>query len=220
MLKRPLKIATLMLVATGATAFTFGGWAVVTVEDVPEYLTAGAPAKITYTVRQHGMTLLDHLNGKLVATNGRAEVVARSTDLSNGRYAATLTLPTPGAWTITVDGAWGVPYTVLRAMPVIPAGATPPRSAVPAEHGRQLFAAKGCVTCHVHGAVEGSGALKVGPDLTPKRYEAAFLARFLADPSIQRTPGMQNQMPNLMLKPAEISALVAFINADRQVSAR
>jgi len=62
--------------------------------------------------------------------------------------------------------------------------------------------------------------MNVGPNLTPKRYQADYLAKLLVDPSIARTPGQQNQMPKLGLKPAEITALVAFINADRQVSSR
>ena len=83
-----------------------------------------------------------------------------------------------------------------------------------------LYVAKGCVGCHVHGAVTGYVPMNVGPNLTPKRYQADYLAKLLVDPSIARTPGQQNQMPKLGLKPAEITALVAFINADRQVSSR
>jgi len=78
------------------------------------------------------------------------------------------------------------------------------------------------VTCHVHGAIDAADNkyLEVGPDLTPKRYDAAYLRRFLVDPSIApRTPGRQ-EMPALGLSQAELTALVAFINADHPLSAQ
>jgi hypothetical protein len=64
--------------------------------------------------------------------------------------------------------------------------------------------------------------MSVGPNLTPKRYQAEYRARLLVDPSVARTPGQKQTwtMPNLDLKTREIAALVAFINADRQVSTR
>lgn len=76
------------------------------------------------------------------------------------------------------------------------------------------------MTCHVHGSVEGSGEVPAGPELTPKRYVPDYLAKLLADPSSVASVMKPATMPNLGLKPAEITALVAFINSDRQVSAR
>jgi hypothetical protein len=77
------------------------------------------------------------------------------------------------------------------------------------------------VTCHVHGAVSAvdNKSLEVGPELTPKRYEAAYLRRFLANPSIQRTAG-RAEMPALGLSETERSALIAFINADHSLAAQ
>jgi hypothetical protein len=72
----------------------------------------------------------------------------------------------------------------------------------------------------VHDSAVGNNSIAVGPNLTPRRYQADYLAKLLANPSIARTPGQQSTMPNLGLKTAEIAALVAFINVDRQVSAR
>jgi len=109
--------------------------------------------------------------------------------------------------------------TKLSPIPAVVAGQRVKDVAV-ADVGQSLYVAKGCVGCHVHGAVTGYPAMNVGPNLTPKRYQAEYLAKLLVDPSIARTPGQQNKMPALGLKPAEISALVAFINADRQVSSK
>jgi cytochrome c2 len=76
--------------------------------------------------------------------------------------------------------------------------------------------AKGCGTCHVHRDVSGSGTVAVGPELTNLRLAPDFLQRFLADPA---TLGSTNRMPNLSLKPPEIAALIAFLNAERQAGA-
>jgi len=214
-------LASVATVALSASAYTFGGWAVVTVDDLPEYLTVGQPTKIAFVVRQHGMTLMGDVRPDVVATDGKTTVRATNpTMASAGHFAANLVVPSAGKWTVTVNSGWGKSAVTLYPISAIAAGATPPAPAPAEVRGQNLFAAKGCVTCHVHGSVEGSGFVTVGPDLTPKRYAADFLARFLADPSIQRTPGQQAKMPSLELKPAEISALVAFINSDKQVSAR
>jgi cytochrome c peroxidase len=89
-----------------------------------------------------------------------------------------------------------------------------------ADRGLRLFVAKGCATCHVHPDVTGSGEVKVGPDLTGRRFEADYLRRFLAEPSIATTRGPDGfEMPDLNLAPQEIAALTAFINGTRAASA-
>ena len=74
--------------------------------------------------------------------------------------------------------------------------------------------AKGCVTCHVHSAVQGR-SVSIGPDLTGRRYPAGFLGQFLANPAMISAPRSGTwDMPNLHLKQGEIAALVAFINGE------
>ena len=53
-----------------------GGWAVITLDNVPDYAVAGKPIELTYTVRQHGHTLLDDLHGTIEARSGRTAVDA------------------------------------------------------------------------------------------------------------------------------------------------
>jgi len=218
MSKRPLTVAALALAALAGTAFTFGGWCVVTVDDLPEYVTVGKPTEITFTIRQHGMTLLDNLQPVIGAKNGTAEVKANATTKGSGRYSASLVVPKGGDWTVTIHSGFMGNKVNLAPIPAIAAGATPPKPAIAADRGERLFIAKGCVTCHVHEEVAGSGLIKVGPNLTPKRYQPDFLAKFLADPSIARTPGKQEIMPKLELKPLEVVAITAFLNNERQVS--
>ena len=84
-----------------------------------------------------------------------------------------------------------------------------------------MFAARGCVTCHVHGDVRIAGELsEFGPDLTTRRFAADYLAKFLADPSIKPADDTGKQMPNPMLSTADIGPIVAFINSERRLSSR
>ena len=61
-----LKLAPALL--TGFIAM--GGWAVVTVKDLPEYFVAGQQYTIEFQVRQHGRTLLSGLRPELVIERG------------------------------------------------------------------------------------------------------------------------------------------------------
>ena len=54
-----------MLIVLPAMAYGAGGWAIVTVDDVPEYLVAGKPTEIGFTVRQHGATPLNGLQARI-----------------------------------------------------------------------------------------------------------------------------------------------------------
>ena len=215
-MSKRLTVAALVLVALVGTAYTFGGWCVITVGDLPEYVTVGKPTEIAFTIRQHGLTLMDKLEPVIAAKNGASEVKANAEAKGSGRYTASLVVPKGGDWTVTINSGFMNNRSTLAPIPAIVAGATPPKPASGADRGERLFIAKGCVTCHVHGEVMGSGTVAVGPNLTPKRYQPEYLARFLADPSIARTPGKNEIMPKLELKPIEVAAIAAFINEDRQ----
>ena len=56
------------------TAAVMGGWAVVTVENAPEYLVAGKPLDIDFTVRQHGFTLRSDLKPTIEAWSGSRRI--------------------------------------------------------------------------------------------------------------------------------------------------
>lgn len=196
-------------------ALHFGGWAVITVEDLPDQLVVGQPVTLTFAVRQHGRTLLSGLNPRIDAKAGGQTVRAAAVAVGTGRYAATLTLPRAGAWTITVYSGFGPSNLTLMPVPAANAG-RPAAEPTAAERGQRLFVAKGCLTCHLHDAVPASGAVKVGPDLSGRRFDADYLRRFLADPNIATTRGPGGfEMPNLNLAPREIAALAAFINGER-----
>jgi mono/diheme cytochrome c family protein len=215
MLRTLLHSRVAIAAALAALPVTHGGWAVVTVQDLPEAVVVGRPTTLTYTVRQHGRTLLTGLRGRVTAEHGglRVEVPAPPGE-SDGQYRATLTLTQAGAWTVTIHSGFGPSDLTLLPLPAVSAGVTAPVVAR-AEVGRRLFVAKGCVTCHRHDAVPNSGRVDVGPNLTVLRLDATFLSRFLADPGILPPDVRGQQMPDLGLAPSEIAALVAFITCRR-----
>lgn len=120
-----------------------------------------------------------------------------------------------------VAGLATVVLAALIAATVLPVSGGGKASA---EEGKALFLAKGCATCHVHAAVPTSYRVSVGPDLTQYTNSPEFLRRWLADPQSvkpQAAPafGPSGTMPNLHLSPAEIEALIAFLNRGQQSAA-
>src|SRR5207249_7612857 len=96
-----------------------------------------------------------------------------------GQYVASLTLPRAGAWTITIYSGFGNSRVTLPPLLAIAPGAQPPLTPPESERGRRLFVAKGCVTCHVHGDIEGRGPGAVGAALAGRRWPAACRKRFV-----------------------------------------
>jgi hypothetical protein len=190
-----------------------GGWAVVTVENPPERLVVGAPVTLEYTVRQHGKELLNDLNGNIEARSGGNIVRADAKRIANGKYAASVTVPSAGSWTITVNSGFGPSKTTMRPLMAVAAGA-PVMAMSDAERGEHLFAAKGCATCHVE--------MKVIPtDVRANKYDEKFVKQLLADPStMPKRHKAGVEMPNLNLKSAEIGALAAYLAGPNSTGTR
>lgn len=202
-------------------ALDAGGWVVVTVRHLPEYVVAGEPVTLTYGVRQHGMRLLDGLSGRIEARNGKDMIAAEAVRASEpGHYTASLTLPRAGEWALDIVTSFGGPRSGSRiTLLAIGRGERAPVLSE-SERGRQLYVAKGCDACHAHGAVVGRSTA-AGANLTTKRYAPEFLKQFLAHPP-RREPFVPGewQMPDLALQDKEIAALTAFLNADSAGTAR
>jgi len=213
-MKRRLKASLFAtLVLAPLTLASVGGWATITVKDLPDYVVAGQPTELAFTIRQHGVTPMDELAPVIEAksSTGEAKVKARP-GRAPGEYHATVTLSEPGDWKLTIHSGFGESRLTLMPVRALARGETAP-ALTDFDRGQRLFVAKGCVTCHTHKAVRGSGHVNVGPDLTVPRLAADYLKKFLADPSIQPPRG-DMKMPNLQLSAKEIDALSAFVNAD------
>jgi len=194
---------------------SMGGWAVISVQDLPDFAVPGRSFDLVFSVTQHGVKPLGDLSPTVEFTSGgdRRGVAAVAT-AEQGMYRATLEFPRPGDWTVTINSGFGssrvtlVPITAIQA-----AGALP--SLPEEERGRRLFVAKGCVTCHTHAEIPAAKSWNMGPELTGRRYPEEFLTQRLTDP---KSVMPEAKMPNLHLKPAEIVALTAFINMERQAA--
>ena len=230
-----LGILGVVLVASSVAFASMGGWAVVTVAKVPDAWIAGKPLQLAWQVRQHGVTRLEGLKPTLEARAGSRRITgttwAFNEDGQKG-YRGSITFPERGDWQVTIHSGFGrsravlVPWRVVDSVTAVRGTVEThlPKIGVPAlsesERGRRMFAATGCVTCHVHRDVGIAGEVSdFGPDLTDRKFPAAYLARFLADPTI-KPPTNGKQMPSLALREKDIAPLIAFINGERRLTSR
>lgn len=126
--------------------------------------------------------------------------------------------PSPGDSAATSTAMVDVGAPALTAPEASTPAAADQPAAAPYEQGRELFIAKGCITCHRHKAAGASGSYEVGPDLTmiesvpydnlPNSED--FLRKWLKDPGAIKP---STAMPNLGLTDEEIEELLAFLVA-------
>jgi len=285
---------TLLSALASAIPVFAGGWAVVTLDELPTDVVAGKPLRIGFTVLQHGRTPMTELEPTITAKSpyGEKLIFNAVTEGKPGHYAATITFPREGEWewsiqAFTMDQPMPVltvaaptaasasqpvktepvaaiisPLLILRMLALglgliglvvafrrrsrlavaltafcllagfalFMAGAgtasgleaqSRPSSEVPVnlslsqvESGRQLFIAKGCVTCHTNTKIPrnmtGSITLDMGTNLSNVSASPEALRLRLKDPSSVKS---DTQMPDLNLSDAEIEALITFINS-------
>jgi mono/diheme cytochrome c family protein len=218
--------AAVLLIAVVAYA---GGWAVVTINDFPEYAVAGKPFAGTFSVRQHGLTMLSDLKPIIHASSpGEPEIkVAAKPSAREGEYRFELTLPKPGDWQIAVDSLFinylvgnrvdesphqpNAGYVAIPLKVVAPGNAPAAMTAV--QRGKWLFNAKGCNACHNKGAVPVMGG--IGPDLSRLKLTPEYTRSLLSDPAatLKLKKVEYGQMPNLHLTLQDINALTEYLLA-------
>jgi cytochrome c551/c552 len=213
-----------LVVLASVGAVRFGGWAVVSVEKIPDHWTVGKPLQLSFQVRQHGVQHIEGLHPVVTARSGSRTINGVTWEFREEGvtgYRSRLNFPQSGDWQVTINSGFGKSRAVLIPWRVVEANEAEPAAFPEAERGRRLFAAKGCVSCHVHKAVDVGGELQdFGPDLTPRRFAADYLAKFLADPSIKPAARTGMEMPNPRLNAKDIAPLVAFINSERRLTSR
>ena len=225
MTRRTLSAALVLTFVATASAYAFGGWAVITVDDLPDQLQAGSPTQFSFIIRQHGVEPMSQLRPSIEARSGsmlsattvRAEATPGKV---KGQYVASLTVPKAAEWRITIKSGFGPSDLTL-----LPMQATDGTGAVAAiadaERGKRLYVAKGCVTCHVNENVDVKGLVPdTGPNLTAKQNDPTYLAMWLENPKIRPRTNPNAEMPNLGLSKKEIASLTAFINAGKPVATK
>ena len=284
----------LLLVFAFAVPVLAGGWAVISLDELPTGVVAGKPHTIGFTVLQHGKTPMTDLYPIITARLSNDEVLTFSAEPEGkpGHYTATLTFPKDGNWewsiqaftmdlempelSVAAAGTASVnqpvvksesqfasvsPLLIVRVLafaiglvglvvafrsksrmavaltglcllvgitsfmmePAVPEveaqGKSSSEVAVDSsitqvELGRQLFIAKGCITCHVNSkATRDSEYLTIEMGATNLSNFSAHpdvLRMRLTDPAIVKS---DTKMPKLNLSESEIEALVVFINS-------
>lgn len=265
-----------------------GGWALISLDELPTNVIAGQPVKVGFTVLQHGKTPMTDLTPTISASlDQEAKIVVEAkAEGKPGHYTAVLTFPKEGDWVWVIEA-----FTMSQKMPVLSVGVPPkgqPVSVVNApsispllivrlsalgvgivglaftlrrksrfamaltglcllvgvgsfvmapavptveaqsksslesisepsisqvELGRQLFVAKGCITCHANeraGIDSSWGPVMKAPNLSSFSASPEALRLRLKDPSAVKS---DTWMPDLDLSDAEIDALISFINS-------
>lgn len=123
-----LRLALAVLAAlTLAMPALAGGWAVVTLDQLPAQVVAGEPLTIGFTVRQHGQTLRDDL-APIVRFErvdaGESFTATAEPQGDPGHYIATLAFASAGTWNWYVDiEAFGMITQPLPTLAVLAAAA-------------------------------------------------------------------------------------------------
>jgi mono/diheme cytochrome c family protein len=226
-MRRETKVGVLagavIALTAAAVPAVIGGWAVVTVHEVPTALTVGEPTTLTFTMRQHGEEIMAgrapvvHVRSGGAILGERQQIAAERTR-ERGVYRATFTPRQPGDVRFVVDADFNGFEAPLLPMTAVARGASAPAPTA-SERGRALFVAKGCIGCHTKNddaALNDFREMRVGPDLGGRSFPASWLVQKITDPAALRPAGRPNAqtslMPKLEVTVAEAQAIAAYIN--------
>jgi hypothetical protein len=111
---------TIILTLLSAFVIVFpvfaGGWAVITLDELPSNVVAGEPLTIGFTVLQHGRTPMTDLEPTVTArlSQGKPLTFFAAPEGKPGYYTATLTFPEAGNWEWSIQA-----FTMDQKMPVL-----------------------------------------------------------------------------------------------------
>ncbi|HEY4688933.1 MAG TPA: c-type cytochrome [Anaerolineae bacterium] len=146
-----------------------GGWAVVTLDELPAQVAANQPLTIGFMVRQHGRTPLDGLTPQITATRAGTNQSFSVTAQAQGRvghYVATLTFPSAGMWNWSIDA-----FTFAQPMPALNVLA-----AAPAQNTSTGIPVSLPLAAGIAGLIGAAGALLMSLRARTRRAFAPILA--------------------------------------------
>jgi hypothetical protein len=126
------KRTAVLLLLFGALLLTIvpalaGGWAVVTVENLPGDVHAGQNVHLEFSVRQHGRDLTHDVAPILRANNpqtGERLIVEAAALKQKGYFAVDVLFPSAGTWEWRIDPVLLAGELELLPLTVLPAAAT------------------------------------------------------------------------------------------------
>ncbi len=93
-----------------------GGWAVITLDELPTGVIAGEPLTIGFTVLQHGRTPMTNIDPTVTARLSTDEEFVEHAEPEGepGHYSATFTFPKEGNWEWSIQA-----FTMDQPMPIL-----------------------------------------------------------------------------------------------------
>jgi len=113
-------ILALFLISVAASPAAAGGWAVVTLDELPTDLVTGRPVEVGFVVLQHGRTPVEGLTPIITARNLDTNETIRFEAIPSGdtgHYSATMILPSAGEWNWEIDAFSTVLMPSLQVIP-------------------------------------------------------------------------------------------------------
>ena len=202
---------TLILVFAFVIPAFAGGWAVITLDEMPAGIVAGEPLMIGFTVMQHGKTPMNDLTPTITASllNGQEFVVTAEHDEEPGHYTATLTFPKEGEWNWSIQA-----FTMDQPMPVLNVAASTTKVTSQPEAGSQLATASMPVLMVIRLSALGLGLIGfVFAFRRRSRFAMALLAicllvgvgSFVAAPAIPAVEAKGESLSNMKREISSIS---------------
>ena len=112
---------TLLLILIVVFPVFAGGWAVITLDELPTDAMAEKPFTIGFTVLQHGRTPMTNLEPTVTArlSAGKPLTFSAASEGEPGHYTAILTFPEAGNWEWSIQA-----FTMDQKMPMLSVAAT------------------------------------------------------------------------------------------------
>jgi cytochrome c2 len=125
MIRKSVLWILLLLAATllAGTPVLAGGWAVITLDNLPGEIIPGQPVTIGFTVLQHGEHPMEGLDPVItLSQTGTGERLTFTAVLGDGpgHYQATLNIPSEGRWEWTIQA-----FSMNQEMPPLTVGPAP-----------------------------------------------------------------------------------------------
>lgn len=112
----PLMITILMALLNSGSAFA-GGWAVVSLDELPSQIYVDQPVIVRFMVRQHGVKPVSGIDTMIVATHSKSGEIMSFAGKSlreDGLYTAELVFPISGEWQWKIEA-----FGRIHSMPAL-----------------------------------------------------------------------------------------------------